>query len=114
MSPTPFSQQLLAQDSEVPLIEEKVSNKRPLKKTKGVRLLLDPRTELTDDELKASFQILHITRRLVSRVNIPKTARTQYLEGQNLLRREICLKRLEKQSGMIVENLLSSVPTGRE
>ncbi|KIM85185.1 hypothetical protein PILCRDRAFT_96366 [Piloderma croceum F 1598] len=87
-----FLRQLLALDSEGPLPEDKGPNKRPLKKTKRVRLLLDPRTELTDDELK--------------------TARTQYLEGQNILRREIFQKRSEKECGKVVENMLWGVPTG--
>lgn len=55
MTPIPFSQQLLEQDSEIPLPEEPAELKRPLKKTKRVRLLLDPRTELTDEELKVGI-----------------------------------------------------------
>ena len=55
-TPISFSQQLLEQDSELPL-DELVELKRPLRKTKRVRLLLDPRTELTDEELKVGIPL---------------------------------------------------------
>lgn len=54
-TPISFSQQLLEQDSELPLPVETVE---PRKKTKRVRLLLDPRTELTDEELKVGDSTL--------------------------------------------------------
>ena len=54
-TPISFSQQLLEQDSELPLPVETVE---PRKKTKRVRLLLDPRTELTDEELKVENSTL--------------------------------------------------------
>jgi len=43
-----------------------------------------------------------------------ETARTQYLEGQNMLRWEIFQKKCEKESGKVVENMLWGVPTGRK
>ncbi|KAI0052884.1 hypothetical protein FA95DRAFT_1553180 [Auriscalpium vulgare] len=62
------------------------------RKAKRVRLLLDARTELTDDELK--------------------TARAQYVRGQETLRREQDAKKLEKESGRLIEEMLWSVPLG--
>ena len=58
--PTSFSAQLLSQDEELPLplrdITTEALNKanqaNPIKKVKRTRLLLDARTELTDDELR--------------------------------------------------------------
>ncbi|KAJ3863071.1 Rec8 like protein-domain-containing protein [Lentinula novae-zelandiae] len=70
-------------------------DKPPKKKThKRTRLLLDARTELTDDELKI--------------------ARAQYLSEQYLQRREFVSKRLEKDSGRVVEDLIWGVPQGIE
>ncbi|KAH7930949.1 hypothetical protein BV22DRAFT_1101346 [Leucogyrophana mollusca] len=62
------------------------------KKNKRTRLLLDARTELTDEELKA--------------------ARIHYLEEQNIIRREIALKRYEKDHGKIIDDMLWGVPGG--
>ncbi|GLB36139.1 putative N terminus of Rad21 / Rec8 like protein [Lyophyllum shimeji] len=79
--PTSFSQLLLSQDAQpAPLndvtMEVQSRTNAGIKKTKKTRLLLDARTELTDDELK--------------------TARMQYLQTQNLLRCEIDNKQWEK------------------
>jgi meiotic recombination protein REC8, fungi type len=60
---TSFSAQLLSQDQEQPLPlrditteEQNKSNQAdPTKKAKRTRLLLDARTELTDDELRVRF-----------------------------------------------------------
>jgi hypothetical protein len=60
LSPTTtFSAQLLSQDQEpLPLRDitteeqNKANQANPFKKTKRTRLLLDARTELTDDELR--------------------------------------------------------------
>lgn len=61
-SPTSFSAQLLSQDQEpLPLRDitteeqNKANQANPTKKTKRTRLLLDARTELTDDELRVRF-----------------------------------------------------------
>lgn len=62
------------------------------RKTKRVRLLLDARTELTDEELKA--------------------ARANYMEGQESLRREMLQKKYEKESGKLVEEMIWGVPRG--
>ena len=59
---TTFSAQLLSQDQEPLLLRDitteeqnKANQENPLKKTKRTRLLLDARTELTDDELRVGF-----------------------------------------------------------
>ncbi|KAJ3888062.1 Rec8 like protein-domain-containing protein [Lentinula edodes] len=77
------------------LLPQVIFYKPPKKKThKRTRLLLDARTELTDDELKI--------------------ARAQYLSEQYLQRREFISKRLEKESGRVVEDLIWGVPQGIE
>ncbi|KII94383.1 hypothetical protein PLICRDRAFT_425757 [Plicaturopsis crispa FD-325 SS-3] len=95
LTPVSFSQQLLSQD--VPRAESTVGvpdndQPQPDKKKKRVRLLLDSRTELTDEELKA--------------------ARSQYLEGQDALRRDMALKKTEKESGKIIEDMIWGAPEG--
>jgi hypothetical protein len=60
---TSFSAQLLSQDQEPPVplrditTEEQnnANQANPIKKAKRTRLLLDARTELTDDELRVCF-----------------------------------------------------------
>ena len=59
---TTFSAQLLSQDQEpLPLRDitteeqNRANQENPFKKTKRTRLLLDARTELTDDELRVRF-----------------------------------------------------------
>ncbi|KAJ3883395.1 Rec8 like protein-domain-containing protein [Lentinula edodes] len=99
-----FAQLLLSQDDgllpEPALLADVTSGHKnvdqpPKKKThKRTRLLLDARTELTDDELKI--------------------ARAQYLSEQYLQRREFISKRLEKDSGRVVEDLIWGVPKGIE
>ncbi|KAJ6604638.1 hypothetical protein DFH09DRAFT_316557 [Mycena vulgaris] len=96
---TSFSRLLLTQDDEpqVPLLDVTAVNdqnqpNRGAKKVKKTRLLLDARTELTDDELKA--------------------ARAQYLQGQGALRREINQKKLEKDGGKILEDMVWGAPRG--
>ncbi|THH21523.1 hypothetical protein EW146_g23 [Bondarzewia mesenterica] len=71
---------------------DKGQEKPGLRKAKRVRLLLDARTELTDDEMKA--------------------ARAQYVEGQEALRREIEQKKFEKESGRLIDEILWGVPRG--
>ncbi|KAH9937716.1 Rec8 like protein-domain-containing protein [Fomitopsis serialis] len=65
---------------------------KPQRKPKRVRLLLDARTELTDEELKA--------------------ARANYVEGQETIRQELIHKKFEKDSGKIIEELIWGVPSG--
>ncbi|CDO71589.1 hypothetical protein BN946_scf184911.g59, partial [Trametes cinnabarina] len=64
------------------------------RKPKRVRLLLDARTELTDDELK--------------------NARANYVQEQEVLKRGITQKRLEKESGKLIEEMIYGVPKGVE
>ncbi|KAF8213061.1 Rec8 like protein-domain-containing protein [Mycena galopus ATCC 62051] len=101
---TSFSRMLLSQDEEPqepqepqgPLVDVTANDQNQKnigpKKVKKTRLLLDARTELTDDELKA--------------------ARAQYLKGQAILRRGLDQKRVEKDGGKFIEELLWSVPRG--
>ncbi|KAJ6509522.1 Rec8 like protein-domain-containing protein [Mycena vitilis] len=95
---TSFSRLLLSQDAEpqLPLLDvtadDQNQTNRGAKKIKKTRLLLDARTELTDDELKA--------------------ARAQYLKGQAILRRGLDQKRAEKDGGKMIENLVWAVPRG--
>ncbi|KAG1825921.1 uncharacterized protein BJ212DRAFT_1475280 [Suillus subaureus] len=60
------------------------------RKIKRARLLLDVRTELTDDELKA--------------------ARLYYLEEQNAIHRQLARKNFEKNQGRLVDGLLWGIP----
>ncbi|KAG2061826.1 hypothetical protein BDR06DRAFT_1015869 [Suillus hirtellus] len=62
----------------------------PPRKIKRARLLLDVRTELTDDELKA--------------------ARLHYLEEQNGIHRQLARKNFEKDQGRLVDGLLWAIP----
>ncbi|KAJ3750433.1 Rec8 like protein-domain-containing protein [Lentinula detonsa] len=98
-----FAQLLLSQDEELPQadlvpladVTAGQNTDKPIKKShKRTRLLLDARTELTDDELKI--------------------ARAQYLSGQYYQRRELISKRLEKDCGKVVEDLIWGVPRGIE
>ncbi|KAF8905571.1 Rec8 like protein-domain-containing protein [Gymnopilus junonius] len=61
-------------------------------KNKRTRLLLDARTELTDDELKI--------------------ARAKYLESQRRTKRELLGKKHEKDADRFLEELISGVPKG--
>ncbi|KAJ7071043.1 Rec8 like protein-domain-containing protein [Mycena amicta] len=94
---TSFSRLFLSQDEEqphVPLVD--ITNQNPAKpaakKTKKTRLLLDARTELTDDELK--------------------TARAEYVKSQAILRRGIEQKRAEKEGGLMLEKMVWGAPRG--
>ncbi|TRM60286.1 Rec8 like protein-domain-containing protein [Schizophyllum amplum] len=94
---TSFSRLFLSQEEgQVPLLEttrkndEEQAAQAP-KKLKRTRLLLDARTELTDEELR--------------------TARTQYLEGQALLKKEQAQKQAEKASEKMIEELVSGPPS---
>ncbi|EJF66721.1 hypothetical protein DICSQDRAFT_151165 [Dichomitus squalens LYAD-421 SS1] len=64
------------------------------RKAKRVRLLLDTRTELTDDELKS--------------------ARANYVEDQEALKREIAQKKAEKDNSGVIEEMIYGVPKGIE
>ncbi|KAJ6575101.1 hypothetical protein B0H19DRAFT_1254715 [Mycena capillaripes] len=95
---TSFSRLLLSQDTEpqLPLLDVTANDQnqtnRGVKKFKKTRLLLDARTELTDDELKA--------------------ARAEYLKGQAILRRGLDQKRAEKDGGKFIEDMVWGVPRG--
>ncbi|KDQ30809.1 hypothetical protein PLEOSDRAFT_1111526 [Pleurotus ostreatus PC15] len=97
---TSFSRMLLSQDEQQPgplsditalnRNQENIPNK--MKKPKKTRLLLDARTELTDEELK--------------------TARAEYLRGQYALKQELELKKAEKDGMKLVEDTLWGAPHG--
>ncbi|KDR84977.1 hypothetical protein GALMADRAFT_131737 [Galerina marginata CBS 339.88] len=116
---TSFSRLLLSQDDDQPLqpfrdITGEEHNRQnqgePRKKAKRTRLLLDARTELTDDELKVLFNSLSLfsSERLV----FGQIARAKYVESQKRLRREMMNKKLEKDNGRYVEELIWGVPKG--
>ncbi|PPQ76339.1 hypothetical protein CVT26_008967 [Gymnopilus dilepis] len=104
MQPSPatsFSRQFLSQDDDQPLqplrdITAEERNRQnqgeARKKAKRTRLLLDARTELTDDELKI--------------------ARAKYLESQRRIRRDLLSKKLEKDSDRLLEELIWGIPKG--
>ena len=113
---TSFSRLLLSRDIDQPqplrdVTREEVNRQNqddPPKKVKRTRLLLDARTELTDDELK-------VFTRLNAKSTMPdekKIARAKYVESQNRLRRATLNKRLEKDSGKIIDDLIWGVPRG--
>ncbi|TFK77110.1 hypothetical protein BDN72DRAFT_783898 [Pluteus cervinus] len=94
---TSFSRQLLSQDDPImvdaPLeIQEHMVRPDGTIRTKRARLLLDARTELTDEELKV--------------------ARACYLKDQTSLRRELFHKKLEKECNRVIEDLVWSAPSG--
>ncbi|KAI0655106.1 Rec8 like protein-domain-containing protein [Cubamyces menziesii] len=64
------------------------------RKPKRVRLLLDSRTELTDDELKM--------------------ARANYVQEQEHLKRELAQKKLEKDNCKLIEEMIYGAPKGVE
>jgi len=112
-----FSQLLLSQDIDQPQplsdITREDSNRQnqddPPKKVKRTRLLLDARTELTDDELKV-FTRPNAKPTVTDQKK--KIARAKYVESQNRLRRETLNKRLEKDSGKLIDDLIWGVPKG--
>ncbi|KAJ3551713.1 hypothetical protein NM688_g4549 [Phlebia brevispora] len=67
-------------------------NAKQSRRPKRVRLLLDARTELTNEELER--------------------ARANYIEGQTLLKRELEKKKAEKESGRMFEEMLWGAPHG--
>lgn len=90
-----FSRLLLSQDSQsVPLRDVTPINQVPpvnkAKKLKRTRLLLDARTELTDEELKI--------------------ARAEYSRRQDALRSELNQKKSEKDTEKFVEDIIWGVP----
>ncbi|KAL1741877.1 Rec8 like protein-domain-containing protein [Schizophyllum fasciatum] len=90
---TSFSRQFLSQaDGGDPLFETTRRNEEAQapKKLKRTRLLLDARTELSDEELRA--------------------AREQYLEGQAKLKKDQAQKQAEKASEKMIEELVWGAP----
>ncbi|KAG2023509.1 hypothetical protein CC2G_001155 [Coprinopsis cinerea AmutBmut pab1-1] len=94
---TPFASQFLARDTNMdgPLQDvtiEDTNQSGPKNRKKRTRLLLDARTELTDEELKV--------------------ARAKYLEHQKNLRREVLVKRAEKEGNRLIDQYIYAAPKG--
>lgn len=83
--------------------------KRP-RKGKQVRLLLDARTELTNEELEVHSQ--PVMSCLSTDIFIPQRARANYIEVQAQIRRELEQKKAEKESGRLVEEMIWGAPRG--
>ncbi|KAF7320350.1 RAD21/Rec8 N-terminal domain protein [Mycena kentingensis (nom. inval.)] len=95
---TSFSRLFLSQDEDQPQLPlTDITNDEPVlaakrnsnKKNKKTRLLLDARTELTDEELKA-----------------------EYLKSQAILRRGIEQKKAEKEGAKVLEDMIWAPPSG--
>ena len=80
------------------------------KRIKRVRLQLDARTELTDEELKVHQISHHTHRRTAHTFAVYQTARAQYVEGQEVIRRTIEDKKLEKEGAHLISQMLYGVP----
>ncbi|KIK07004.1 hypothetical protein K443DRAFT_129571 [Laccaria amethystina LaAM-08-1] len=95
---TSFSRLLLSQDldprplEDMTIEEQGGANRADGRKNKRTRLLLDARTELTDEELKI--------------------ARAKYLETQKHIRHDNGQKKYEKNNGKMIEELVWGVPQG--
>ena len=77
---------------------------------KRTRLLLDARTELTDDELKVDTNDKLEDVTLLTRYFAFKVARAQYLEFQNEMKRDLLIKKHERDGVRRIEDLMWSVP----
>ncbi|KAL5519112.1 REC8 [Sanghuangporus vaninii] len=92
-APRSFVEELKANDSQIDVPELiDAQDGGAQRKPKRVRILLDARTELTDEELKF--------------------ARDHYVERQRVLRLEMEKKRVEKEGGKALEDLIWGVPEG--
>ncbi|KAL5495434.1 REC8 [Sanghuangporus weigelae] len=92
-APRSFIEELIANDNQIDVPElVDGQNNGAQRKPKRVRILLDARTELTDEELKS--------------------ARDHYVERQRVLRLEMEKKRVEKEGGKALEDLIWGVPDG--
>lgn len=80
------------------------------KRIKRVRLQLDARTELTDEELKV-HQFSYYTHGCTAHTfAVYQTARARYVEGQEVIRRTIEDKKLEKEGAHLISQMLYGVP----
>lgn len=82
------------------------NNGPTLRKAKRARLMLDVRTELTDEELKVSVKSTCLSNNLIS----PKATRMYYLDKQNTIRFELEFKRFEKRQDDLIHSLLWDAP----
>ena len=93
------------------LTQDEVSKEPQVKKYKRVRLLLDSRTELTNDELQVR-DTKTLSSHLSSDPLRPQRARNLYLEEQAQIRRELDAKKAEKNGEMLLEEMILGVPHG--
>jgi hypothetical protein len=80
------------------------------KKIKRVRLQLDARIELTNEELKVSKFSCYSPQVSGEHVTVYQTARARYIEGQEVIRRSIEDKKLEKEGAHLISQMLYGVP----
>lgn len=80
------------------------------KKPRRVRLLLDARTELTNEELEVRTFVNIRALLLIAR----QRARAHYLEGQAELRREHAHKKAERDGMKMLEEMVWGAPRGSE
>lgn len=86
------------------------SRPKQSRKAKHVRLLLDSRTELTNDELEVRLTVP--SHKLLDNNYFVQRARTHYMESQALLKREIAKKRADRECGRIIEEMIWGAPRG--
>jgi hypothetical protein len=109
-----------SEDASVPLSRTNISNvpssmhfsiKKP--KTKGTRTTccLDPRTELTDDELKVSGLPRKDSKDLFYK---DQTARAQYLKYQEELKSNKNKKKLEQDGEKLIRDAVLQPPLGSQ
>lgn len=77
----------------------------PRQRLKRTRKFIDARTELTDDELKVSIFIMHLTCLIMSQI-----ARAEYIKVQMVQRQENNAKRLEKEYNKLLETKIYGAP----
>lgn len=82
------------------------------KKPKKNKIPIDRRIELTDEELKVSIFLKHLTAQLIEEPW--QDSRAKYVEEQRAIRLEHERKRLERQGLKALEDQLWSVPESCE
>ena len=79
------------------------------RKAKRVRLLLDTRTELTDEELKASSPYIVAGFCLLS---LKQMSRANYVQDQEALKLEAARKKAQQENGRLIEEMIYGAPRG--
>lgn len=78
------------------------------RKSKRVRLLLDSRIELTDEELKIGLS----SSTGIQLSQFQQRARANYVQEQEALKREVAQKRFDKENSKRIEEMIYGVPRG--